>query len=171
MCTTSFHPPFWRALQNFKFGTRIHLAWLPPTVHSNCNEDPSLQSARNFLQQQRSSLHITMLQLVATRARLDARTDLKFWSARQRGWKLVVHINSMSTVRFVWLNQAAKSRFGRQEAVRSAACGCYPMSTVDLQSPATPQQRSRSQHPSSAMRRAIEGSPLALGWQELAIGF
>jgi hypothetical protein len=34
MCTTSFHPPLWRALQNFKFGTRIQSR----LVATNCTE-------------------------------------------------------------------------------------------------------------------------------------
>ena len=58
--------------------------------------------------------------------------------------------NSMSTVRFVWLNQRLSRILQVKRPVRSVACGCYPISTVDLRSPATP----RSQHPSSAMRRS-----------------
>ena len=38
MCRTSFHPPFGRA---------FNLAWLPPTVHSNCSEAVCL-AARTF---------------------------------------------------------------------------------------------------------------------------
>jgi len=46
--------------------------------------------------------------------------------------------NSTSTVRFVWLNQPLSQILQAKRPVRLAACGYYPMSIVDLQSPVTP---------------------------------
>ena len=44
------------------------------------------------------------------------------------------------------------------------------MSTVDLRSPATPQQRRALNTRRALCVELFEGSLLALGWQELAVG-
>jgi len=65
---------------------------------------------------------------------------------------------------------AAESRFGRQEARALSGMWMLPHVTVDLRSPATPQQRRALNTRRALCVELSEGSLLALGWQELAIG-
>ena len=48
MCMTSFHPPFSERSRILNSVRASNLAWLPPTVHSNCSERLWLH-ARTFL--------------------------------------------------------------------------------------------------------------------------
>ena len=47
MCTTSFHPPLSESSRILHLVRASDLAWLPPTVHSNCSEAVCL-AARTF---------------------------------------------------------------------------------------------------------------------------